>query len=1473
MVELIVVGVSRSRTSALRWIAFVAALLSFSVLVSWPLAREARADGPLDPKSVPEPLRPWTAWALHGKVDALCPMLHGLGNVQCTWPSRLDLVLDEKRGTFRQSWHADARRWVPLPGNDKRWPLDVTVDGKRTVVIGREAVPSVELDPGDHVVAGTFVWDSLPESLQVPAQTALLGLVLRGKSVDQPNRDAKGTLWLQKTLAAEEGERLDFVVHRRVVDEVPLLLTTRIVMNVAGRNREVLLGKMLPQGFVPMALDSQLPARVEPDARLRVQARPGTWTIEVVARSEGPVHEIKRPNPDGPWREGEEVWVFDARTNLRLVDVQGVSAIDPQQTSLPEDWKRLPAYPLALGDTFRLVEKRRGDAEPPPDHLTLERTLWLDFDGRGLTASDMLSGNLRRASRLEMLPPTVLGRVSIGGKDQFITHLEGDAAKTGVEVRQGELSVSADSRVLADPSDLPAVGWNHDFHSVSATLHLPPGFRLLHATGVDDVPSTWIKHWSLLELFLVLVLSIGVWRLYGHAWGAVALVTFGITFPEAGAPRYILVLVLIAEALARALDRAIRNAGDVPSRGLVVARKGAGGIRAAAAMLLVLVAVPFLIDHVRYGLFPSLASELGADAGLAGVMDEAPTALAKREAAPAAAPPPPVDAPVQKPVSEAAPEPEEKNAKDDDEKRRAKAPVPQRPEKTAQDVAANQEPPAGSASAASRGGKVGWIGNLSSGGSAATDYRQFNANVYDPSSMVQTGPGRPRWSFTQVPLRWSGPVERTQRLHLYLLSPTVNAVLALLRAVLVIVIVLRLLPVRPRGGKGEGGHRILTFVSASLFALGLVLAPRIAQAQQVPPKEVLDELASRLLDKPACSPTCASSSRMLIDARAGALQLRVEIEASAPTAVPLPGSAQWSPTDVLLDGRPAKSLLRTEDGKVWLAVEKGWHQATAFGPLPDRELVQISLPLKPHRVEAQTDGWRVEGIHEDGLADDNLQLTRIRRQRGAEAAMEPGVLPPFVRVERTLLIGLDWQVATRVVRLSPIGTAIVLEVPLLKGESVTTADVRVSGGKAQLNMAPQAREISWRSVLDQTSPVVLTAPRSTSWTELWRLDMSPVWHAELTGVPVVHAEPSAKLPEWRPWPGETATLDVSRPNGVTGSTLTIDESTYALRPGLRATDATLTLSLRSSRGAQHVITLPDRAVLESVTINGSSSPIRQEGRKVTLPISPGSQSVAIKWRTPTAMGFVFTAPEVDLGAPSVNATTTIAMPEGRWVLGLRGPGVGPVVLFWSLLLVVLAVAGAIGAMRRTPLATWQWVLLAIGLSQVNVVAAAFVVGWLHLLAWREKTDLGRVAFNLRQVAIVLATVIAFVVLLVAVHQGLLGHPDMQVRGNMSNSTDLRWFTDRTESLLRCPTVVSAPMFVYRAVMLAWALWLALSVVGWLRWGFGAFSAGGFWRHRPPPPPPPMSPHRVPEPPRTFPFPPPVSEGPQAGGGSPPPAVG
>src|SRR5262249_20283934 len=51
----------------------------------------------------------------------------------------------------------------------------------------------------------------------------------------------------------------------------------------------------------------------------------------------------------------------------------------------------------------------------------------------------------------------------------------------------------------------------------------------------------------------------------------------------------------------------------------------------------------------------------------------------------------------------------------------------------------------------------------------------------DRSVSVQTGPGLPQWSWEDVPLRWNGPVEHSQTLHLYYLSPGVNLLLAFFR--------------------------------------------------------------------------------------------------------------------------------------------------------------------------------------------------------------------------------------------------------------------------------------------------------------------------------------------------------------------------------------------------------------------------------------------------------------------------------------------------------------------------------------------------------------------------------------------------------------------------------------------------------------------------------------------------------------------
>jgi hypothetical protein len=1358
---------------------------------------------PLARDKVPEPLKPWTDWVLRGKEDQLCPFLDGQADARhCAWPSRLQLTLDARGGRFAQEWLLERELWVPLPGEEKRWPQEVRVDGTSALLAPQGGAPSVFLKPGPHRVEGTFAWDALPDSLQIPNETGLLALSVSGRSVAYPNRDETGRVWLQKQASEEKAEnRTDLTVHRRVLDEIPLQVTTHIELQVSGKTREEVLGKALLDGFVPMSLDSSVPARLESDGRLRVQLRPGHYAIDVTARHGGPVAALALGEPGGPWAS-EEVWAFDARNSLRLVTVEGVTGVDPQQTTLPDAWKSLPAYRMKPGDTMRFDQKRRGDSDPAPDQLKLQRDLWLDFNGSGYTLRDEISGTLSRSWRLEMAEPVQLGRVAVGGRDQFITRLN-PTARAGVEIRQGTVQAEADSRIDGERSEVPAVGWDQDFHEVSGTLHLPPGWRLFSATGVDDVPDTWIRTWTLLDLFLALIAAMAIGRLWGVKWGALAVAAMALTFTEADAPNFTWLAALAAEALVRVLPQGrIRQV-------LRLARLGTWAV-------LMIFAIPFCIQQVRHGMYPALEQPYRQSASFASISRGLVAASRK---APSPAPPEAM---------------EEATTEADGEEGGVVGGV------VSGKVVAR--PPAQSADS--------WDKRSGGYGDQLKNQKTAYFQEVDPNSMVQTGPGVPTWDWKQFPLRWNGPVQRAQQVGFWLLPPRVNLVLGYVRVTLVACLLLCLI------GFGGWGMRLLRGGSAAGVAAVLMLAlPGLGRAAEFPPDATLEELQRRLLDKPDCFPRCASSPRLLLEVTAAGAQLRMEVSAAAATAVPLPGGAQhWVPSQVLLDGAPAKGLTRMPDGFLWIALEAGTHQIQLEGAFPDRETVQIPLPLKPHRVEARLTGWTLEGLHEDGLADDDLQLTRVREKKtGApSAALQQGTLPPFVRVERALLLGLRWEATTRVTRLTPRGSAVVLEVPLMPGESVTSADVRVEGNKALVNMSPQATEVGWTSVLEPSRTLKLVAPESASWTEVWQLNASPVLHVEPAGIPPVHQQDATgnRVPEWRPWPGESVEIQVNRPEGIPGQTLTVDRVFLTLQPGIRATDAVLNINLRASRGGQHTLTLPEGAELQSVTINGATQPIRQENREVRLPVVPGAQQAQLTWREPRGTGLEFTTSPVDVGAPSTNIDLQVSMPQTRWVLLLGGPRLGPAVLFWSLLLVLLLVAIGLSRVGLSPLRWYHWVLLGLGLSQVPMIAAAVVAGWLLALGWRNSKGpgLGNKAFDLFQILLVGWTVAALVILFIAIHQGLLGVPDMQIEGNGSGYGTLHWYQDRSANVLPTAWAISVPLLGYRLAMLAWALWLALAMLRWLRWAWGSFTEKGAWRtfFTPPKPRPPPAPAPVPK---------------------------
>ena len=321
------------------------------------------------------------------------------------------------------------------------------------------------------------------------------------------------------------------------------------------------------------------------------------------------------------------------------------------------------------------------------------------------------------------------------------------------------------------------------------------------------------------------------------------------------------------------------------------------------------------------------------------------------------------------------------------------------------------------------------------------------------------------------------------------------------------------------------------------------------------------------------------------------------------------------------------------------------------------------------------------------------------------------------------------------------------------------------------------------------------------------------------------------VPTWRPWPGEEVVLRLARPQGVPGPTLSLLRSEYRLEPGRRTTSASLELTLRSSRGGRHRIDLPEGAELEEVRIDGKEHPLRLEWEGLILPLVPDTQQVLIRWRQPDPIGLSYAPARPDLGLPGVNANLQVVLGPERWVLLTGGPTLGPAVLFWALLAVLVLLAAGLGRSRLTPLRSWDWLLLGLGLSQAGVWMGLLVVGWLFALGLRArlKRDLTAWRFNLLQSGLVILTLIGLAALVSAVQQGLLGQPQMQIAGNGSSATLLNWYEDRSDPDLPRVWVVSVPILVYRFLMLAWALWLTLRLIGWLRWGWQGLASPVLWR--------------------------------------------
>ena len=653
---------------------------------------------------IPEELKEWKQWVLYQKDKEFCPFdYNNENNKHCAFISQLNFELDNDSGHFSISGILFKDQWINLPGQTGCWPSSVFNNKNQLLVIEKQNHPSVYLPEGEFHISGKFYYQQQPDVLWIPQNFGLISLIVNTQKILSPYISSDHRLWLDvNTIQKPQDNRLQMSIYRLITDDIPMTMEHCFKFSVSGKSREELFSKILPENSQVLGITSPLPVQIENNQNLRIHLSQGEWEILITTRFNKSINKLTSDFLSGK----SEIWSFQAKNHLRMVKLMNVNGADPKNAGVPQQWQHYPAYYIQPNQSIFIQEQRRGDPNPSPDQLNLNRTLWLDFKGNGYTIHDNLNGKIHKNWRLNVVDDIQLGRVSFSNEDQLIT--TDNKNQTGVEVRTGQINISADSRYTKNIRKLPAIGWDHSMNQVKTNLNLPPGWRLLTASGVDTVTGSWFERWQLLDFFIALIIVMAIYHIKNIQWAFLGLITMIVTFHEPSAPRLTWLHLLAVIALLHVVPK-----GRFQS-----------AIRLwfiAAIIMFSVYVLPFMMHQIRSGCFPQLETNTRSHE-----LNRINYSRQQKNKLPS-------------------------STKNDSFLYKEK--VLASPQRT--------------------------IGT-----------KQYSKDQFLSDAVVQTGPGLPQWRWHSVQLTWNGPVDKSQIIKLWLISPSLNLFLSLLRVIMVALLII-----------------------------------------------------------------------------------------------------------------------------------------------------------------------------------------------------------------------------------------------------------------------------------------------------------------------------------------------------------------------------------------------------------------------------------------------------------------------------------------------------------------------------------------------------------------------------------------------------------------------------------------------------------------------------------------------------------
>lgn len=476
----------------------------------------------INEKDLPVMLAPWVNWIKAKNLEDLC-LLNNANEKQCVFVPLVEIGENDTFFNFKISGSSYLKEfWIKIPSgqSQKVWPENILVNNQKGQVLEKDGFSLVKVAKGDFNIVFNINKQDLRSNPSL--QLAQNFLIIKNKTSTSWLAENNQLLWIAKKVQEKEEatsnvKSEEIKVYRKLSDGIPLKLETRIQIVYSGKEKEMFLGKVLPEEFKLLQIQSDLSINQREDG-FYIKVISGEHWLTFMAYSFNNTKSIA--TKDLVKGTTNEFWSVQNDVNVRQNEIKLALAVDPKQAFVPQDWQSLPTYNVkeALG-----IEKvRRGINLQDSLSYKSNRMSWYGFNNDTMLHLENMTFKNEGKAFMSFDGSVTPKEFSLNQQPQMI--VENDK-KQGIVLKQGQYpasfyaqtSTEFNTNFIADSKQDLAI-WN---------LTIAPRHRLLHVTGVDRAVDSWTDKWNLYTIFAIFLITLGFYKLFGLP---LALLSFSCIF-------------------------------------------------------------------------------------------------------------------------------------------------------------------------------------------------------------------------------------------------------------------------------------------------------------------------------------------------------------------------------------------------------------------------------------------------------------------------------------------------------------------------------------------------------------------------------------------------------------------------------------------------------------------------------------------------------------------------------------------------------------------------------------------------------------------------------------------------------------------------------------------------------------------------------------------------------------------------------